>query len=357
MAKNQSSADLKFFTSSISEPGATGNVRRPSFPGPADPLLCAASGAFTFSVDLRVENVIILIVKTDNGDGTDGGNPYASAADEQDAVMTGGVYVPQDNITRNSDGSGSWFYDSTLIANIDNDSQNLDTWNRISVYIDVTELSASAVIPALSQRLSGKQFQAVAKDSCTESHRKKKAVQPAADVAEYGCCPSPNAGLPTLPALEVCDGWIRYSFFSLSGGTIPLPSNNGFLLASPDCCETPLSGRQIAIATGTVDWRPRYGRTLAINSPLGIFDTSETDGHPTRRMQFSGLNKFCFFVQQLRNLPSEDPIRIPVYSTCRVSAQRILLNPQKPFYVQVNNVQDDRIKSDGTLDFWVKVIS
>ena len=136
-----------------------------------------------------------------------------------------------------------------------------------------------------------------------------------------------------------------------------MPPINGYLLASPNCCETALSARSIAIATGAIDWHPRQGRNLVITRSQGILDTSPFDGSTRRRMQFDGLPKFCFLVHQLRNSAAEDVTRIPVDAECRERPQRILLNPQKPFYVQVNNVQDDRTKSDGTLDFWVKILS
>ena len=136
-----------------------------------------------------------------------------------------------------------------------------------------------------------------------------------------------------------------------------MPPVNGYLLASPNCCETALSARSIAIATGAIDWHPRQGRNLVITRSHGILDTLPFDGSTRRRMQFDGLPKFCFLVHQLRHSAADDVTRIPVDAECRERPQRILLNPQKPFYVQVNNVQDDRTKSDGTLDFWVKILS
>ncbi len=337
---------------SILEPGAVGAVLRAGDPGPATPVLCRASGTYIYDLnDYIVDGIKVLCVKI--GDGSATGNPYASAEAEVEAVVSSAdaIDVPDANIDRND---GTWFVNTSVGANIDRDPAN-KTWNKISVVFLVSPLNAEAPSLTAAQLLQGSAFQAEGTDACAVFARTSGV---SASSQKGGACCQVTRTVPAmLQPLEVCDGWIHYSFFSQSGGARPMPPTNGFLLASPDCCETAISARSIAIATSAVDWRPRHGRNLVITRSHGILDTSVFDGSTRRRMQFDGLPKFCFLVHQLRNSASEFITRIPVDAECRDRPQRILLNPQEPFYVQVNNVQDDRTLSDGTLDFWVKILS
>ena len=344
---SQNQATTRIKSIGISNPVTNGNVLRAGDPGPATPVLVAVAGIFSYDADYYLDGVKVLAVKTDNGSGTDNGNPYASPEAEYEAVVSSAdaIDVPEGNIDRQN---GTWFVNGTVAANIDRDPNY--TWNRISAVALVTLLNAEGDPLPVSQAVTGNQFKANPVDATFKA---------AASAAQHGggCREALVIAPPMLKPLEVCDGWIRYSFFSLSGSRIPMPPINGYQLASPECCQTPLQARSIAVATGAIDWHPRQGRNLVITRSHGILDTSPFDGSTRRRMQFDGLPKFCFLVHQLRNSAAEDVTRIPVDAECRERPQRILLNPQKPFFVQVNNVQDDRTKSDGTLDFWVKILS
>ena len=329
----------------IGAPTTDGDVRR------TGSVLVSVGGTFFYGPDYELIGIKVLTVKTDNGSGADNGNPYASDVLEIAAVTSSpdAIDIPEGNISRQY---GTWSANLIVAANIDRDPDY--TWNRISVYADVLLVNTEGTALTPGEVVAGNQFKATPVDSLIRPA--PATPSPAPQHGDH--CRKEAIHVPAmLQPLEVCDGWIRYSFFSLSGGSIPMPPINGYLLASPDCCETALSARSIAIATGAIDWHPRQGRNLVITRSHGILDTGPFDGSTRRRMQFDGLPKFCFLVHQLRNSAAEDVTRIPVDAECRERPQRILLNPQKPFYVQVNNVQDDRTKSDGTLDFWVKILS
>lgn len=329
----------------IGAPTTDGNVRR------TGSVLVTVGGTFFYGTDYELIGIKVLTVKTDNGSGVDNGDPYASAVVEAAAVTSSPDTIDLSEANINLQ-YGTWSANLIVAANIDRDPDY--TWNRISVYADVLLLNPEGTSLTPEEVVAGQQFKATPVDSLIKPAPAAQSPAP----QHGGHCRKEASHAPAmLQPLDVCDGWIRYSFFSLSGGSVPMPPVNGYLLASPNCCETALSARSIAIATGAIDWHPRQGRNLVITRSQGILDTSPFDGSTRRRMQFDGLPKFCFLVHQLRNSAAEDVTRIPVDAECRERPQRILLNPQKPFYVQVNNVQDDRTKSDGTLDFWVKILS
>lgn len=318
--------------------GDNGNVLRAGDPGPALPVICHVEGTFDYSPDYQLDGIKLLSIKNLVGE------PYASSEAEVEAVMSScdSVDVPLENINLEQ---GTWFIDGAVPASIDNDPNA--TQNHLSAVALISVINAGAPLPIPEQQLAHRNFNAVPVDACQERDALQGLKQKPAQTK--------TPTLPMLNALDVSDGWIRYSFFSRSNQGIPLPPANGFVLAMPGCSQTPLTAREIAVATCQVDWRPHPGRHAVICRPLGILDTSLFDGSSSRRMQFDGLPKFSFVVHQLRTGPHA-PIRVPVDSSCRDNPMRIRLDPAKPIYVHVNNVQDDRTKADGILTFWVKVL-
>lgn len=339
-SREEPSKDANEITITAPAVDADGNVLRAGDPGPMVPAICHVEGTFNYTPDYQLDGIKVLSIKY-----TGTGDPYPSNDAEVEAVTSSSdaVDVPSENIDTEN---GTWFIDASVIANLDNDPTS-STRNHISVVALVTLINAMGDPLPASARLAHHNFNAVGVDSCSEMAQSSRQRIEKAKASHL----SPLI----LPALDVTDGWIRYSFFSLSGQQLPVPPVNGFVLGLPGCCNTPLTAREVAVAACHVDWRPRPGRHLVITKPHGILDTSPFDGSTSRRMQFDGLPKFSLVVHQLRSGP-EDPIRIPVDSDCREHPSRIRLNPAKPIYVQVNNVQADRTKSDGILTFWVKVL-
>lgn len=353
MAKKRGEFDFEGIT--ITSPANQGSVQRAGDPGPADPLICHIEGTLDYEPFHQVEGIKVVAMRWDTDLGTPGsaeankGEPFSQIADEISFAQNG-VDVPTENIEYEN-GSGTWWIDLSVAANID----RAITWNHIVAYAQASSLSASFPDPPQQTLLAHHQFKAepVNVGQCPDRKSGK----------ERGKLKSLATRSPAmLPPLEVTDGWIRYSFFSLTGGSVPMPPINGFQLASPDCCDKPLQARSIAIAAGEVEWRPNPDRHLVISRPYGIVDTARIDSPiPSspllRHLQFETLPMYCLLIHQLRHSSSEYFLRIPVDTDCRDRPLRIQLDPAKPFFVQVNNIKEDRTKSDGKLDFWVKVLS
>jgi hypothetical protein len=318
-----------------------GTVMRAGDPGPAEPLICQLRGTFNYTPDYFVDGIKVLTTKSDNA-GASAGDPFSSAAEEIAAVVAFGVDVLDSNIDRPN---GRWSHDAAVSANIDRDPN--DTWNHISAVALVSIVNSEAPSLPNSALLHHHQWKARPADNC-----------PTAEAPPHG---SPRTretrrdpSAPLLQPLEICDGWIRYSFFG-RGEPIPL---HGYQLASPFCCDNPLQARSLAIYAGEVNWQPRSDSLLRICRAHGIFDTTPVDGAAHRFMQFTnGIPKFSLVVHQLRHSSTQEIVCAAVNSECRDRPHRVELDPARQFFVHVNNVRDDRTKSTGTLAFWVKVLS
>ena len=135
----------------ISAPTTNGNVRR------TGSVLVSVGGTFFYGPDYELIGIKVLTVKTDNGSGTDNGNPYASDVLEIAAVTSSpdAIDIPEGNISRQY---GTWSANLIVAANIDRDPDY--TWNRISVYADVLLVNTDGLALTPGEVVAGNQFKA-----------------------------------------------------------------------------------------------------------------------------------------------------------------------------------------------------